>query len=57
MADSVLTVRHISKSFGSVRALKDVGLDVRAGEVHALMGENGAKQIDPDEHIGRRVAA
>ncbi|KJS11368.1 MAG: D-ribose transporter ATP-binding protein [Hoeflea sp. BRH_c9] len=42
MPDSILTVRNISKSFGSIRALTDVRLDVRAGEVHALMGENGA---------------
>lgn len=32
----------ISKSFGVVKALRDVSLEVRAGEVLALMGENGA---------------
>jgi L-arabinose transport system ATP-binding protein len=32
----------ICKSFGVVKALRDVSLDVRAGEVLALMGENGA---------------
>ena len=32
----------ISKSFGGVRALDDVSLEVRAGEVHALLGGNGA---------------
>ncbi len=32
----------IKKAFGGVRALKDVSLDLRAGEVHALVGENGA---------------
>ena len=42
MPDPVLSVRNISKSFGTVRALTDVRFDVRAGEVHALMGENGA---------------
>ncbi|MFV1943416.1 ABC transporter ATP-binding protein [Pseudomonas luteola] len=30
------------KSFGSLRALADVSLKVRAGSVHALLGENGA---------------
>jgi len=35
-------VSAISKSFGGVRALRDVNLEVRAGEVHALLGENGA---------------
>lgn len=32
----------VSKSFGGVRALEDVDLSVRAGEIHALLGENGA---------------
>src|ERR1044072_4598938 len=35
-------MRHISKTFGPVRALNDVSLTVYPGEVHALMGENGA---------------
>lgn len=40
--DYVLQVRGLSKSFSGVRALNNVRLDVRRGEVHALMGENGA---------------
>ena len=32
----------ISKSYGGVRACRNVDLTVRAGEVHALLGENGA---------------
>ena len=32
----------ISKSFGGVRALENVNFEVRAGEVHALLGGNGA---------------
>ena len=39
---AVLEVHDIAKSFGSVRALVAAGLQVRAGEVHALMGANGA---------------
>lgn len=38
----ILEMSHISKTFGAVRALKDVSLTVRRGELHALMGENGA---------------
>lgn len=39
---SVVELRGIDKSFAGFAALKDVGFDVRAGEVHALLGENGA---------------
>ncbi len=38
----VLELRGISKAFGSVRALTDVDLEVRRGEVMALVGDNGA---------------
>jgi D-xylose transport system ATP-binding protein len=38
----VLELRGISKSFGSVEALSDVDLEVRRGEVMALVGDNGA---------------
>ncbi len=37
-----LSVSGVSKSFGVVRALNDVSLDFRGGEVLALVGENGA---------------
>jgi len=40
--DYILRMEGISKSFPGVRALDDVHFDVRAGTVHALMGENGA---------------
>ncbi|HEX2851695.1 MAG TPA: sugar ABC transporter ATP-binding protein [Opitutaceae bacterium] len=38
----MLALRHISKSFPAVRALDDVSLEFRAGEIHGLVGENGA---------------
>ncbi len=38
----LLSARGISKTFGGVRALSGVALDVRAGEVHGLIGANGA---------------
>jgi ABC-type sugar transport system ATPase subunit len=38
----VIELRDISKSFGQVQALTDVDLEVRRGEVMALVGDNGA---------------
>jgi rhamnose transport system ATP-binding protein len=35
-------LRGISKRFGATAALTDVGIDLRAGEIHGLVGENGA---------------
>ncbi len=42
METIVLECLGISKSFGGVRALKQVNFSLRQGEVHALVGENGA---------------
>jgi len=39
---SVLGLRNATKVFGGTVALKDVSLDLRSGEVLALLGENGA---------------
>ncbi|MEY9585759.1 sugar ABC transporter ATP-binding protein [Sinorhizobium fredii] len=42
MTDPVLSLRGISKRYGPLQVLKNVSLDVYAGEVVALLGENGA---------------
>lgn len=43
MSDTALIwINHLAKAYGGVQALADVGLDIAAGEVHALCGENGA---------------
>ena len=42
MAAPLLRLDGIEKSFPGVRALRGVCFDVRASEVHALLGENGA---------------
>ncbi|TAE28163.1 MAG: sugar ABC transporter ATP-binding protein [Cytophagales bacterium] len=42
MPNPILTVSNLSKSFSGVRALHNVQLALHPGEVHALLGENGA---------------
>jgi ABC-type sugar transport system ATPase subunit len=54
----ILEVRDISKRFGGVHALEKVSLDLYAGEVLALAGDNGAgtgersiSNTNPDEIV------
>ncbi|MGI6777717.1 MAG: sugar ABC transporter ATP-binding protein [Acetivibrionales bacterium] len=41
MSDSIVKVENIKKSFGGVKALKGVSLEIKKGEIHCLAGENG----------------
>src|SRR5687768_14068873 len=41
-SSSTVVLTGVSKTYGPVRALRDVSLEVRAGEVVGLIGENGA---------------
>jgi putative multiple sugar transport system ATP-binding protein len=40
--NTILEMRGIRKSFGGVKALNNVNLSVREGQIHAICGENGA---------------
>jgi len=42
VADAVIDIQGLVKTFGSVRALDGLDLTVRAGEVHGFLGPNGA---------------
>ena len=42
MADALLELRRLRKSFGGLVVTDDVSLELRPGEIHALIGPNGA---------------
>ena len=42
MDNTILSMKGITKEFPGVKALADVSLNVRRGEIHAICGENGA---------------
>ena len=42
MSDVLLQARAVAKHFGGVKALRDVSLTIRRGEIYGLIGPNGA---------------
>ncbi len=42
MADMILEIRHLSKSFGSHQVLKDIDFTVSQGDVTAIIGASGS---------------
>jgi len=42
VSETILEMRGITKRFGGVAALSSVSIDLRASEIHAIVGENGA---------------
>jgi simple sugar transport system ATP-binding protein len=41
-APPAIAIKNIYKSFGAVQANRDIHLDVAAGTIHGIVGENGA---------------
>ena len=42
LSTSLLSLRGVSKNFGAVQAVENIDLDIPAGQVTALLGDNGA---------------
>ena len=56
MAEPILDIRGLSKSFGALKATDDVSLDLRPGEIHALIGPNGAGKSTLIKQISGEIA-
>ena len=53
----VLSLRGVSKSYGALRALIDIDLDLRPGEVLAIVGDNGAGKSTLVEIVAGALSA
>jgi branched-chain amino acid transport system ATP-binding protein len=42
MSETILKVANVSKRFGGLQALSDVGMEIKRGQVYGLIGPNGA---------------
>src|SRR5580698_1730951 len=42
MADTVISAKNVVKTFGDVRAVRDISFEVKKGEIFAFLGPNGA---------------
>ncbi|MEM7058560.1 MAG: ABC transporter ATP-binding protein [Pseudomonadota bacterium] len=56
MAEPILKIAGVSKSFGALKASDDVTLDLKAGEIHALIGPNGAGKSTLIKQIAGEIA-
>ncbi|OIJ22212.1 ABC transporter [Anaerobacillus alkalidiazotrophicus] len=48
---SILEVKHLQKSFGTIRAVEDISFSVHAGEIFTIIGPNGAGKTTTLEMI------
>src|SRR5688500_20144626 len=51
--DHVISLKNVSKSFASVRAVDDVSFSVRPGTITGLLGRNGAGKTTTLRMINR----
>jgi len=51
-ASEIVTLRNVHKRFGSTHAVNNVSIGFKAGEVHAVLGENGAGKSTIGKIVG-----
>ena len=42
MSDSIISIQHLAKNFGTFQAVRDVNIQVNRGDVYGFLGPNGA---------------
>lgn len=57
MTDIAIRLRGVAKSFGGMRILDDINIDIEKGSVHALVGENGAGKSSVGKIVGGYYSA
>ena len=40
--DTILNIRNLSKSYGNIKALNDLNLEVKRGDIYGILGPNGS---------------
>ncbi|SNY93211.1 ribose transport system ATP-binding protein [Cohaesibacter sp. ES.047] len=56
-SDIAVRVKAVAKSFGSTRILNNINIDFKKGQVHALVGENGAGKSSVGKIVGGYYSA
>ena len=49
----IIEMRHITKRFPGIVANDDVSIQIRKGEIYALLGENGAGKRSEERRVGK----
>ena len=55
MSEFVIEMKGVTKIFPGTKALDNVDLSIKQGEIHALLGENGAGKKYVNELSGRTI--
>ena len=56
MKPTLLIANAICKQFGGVKALSDVSLTIRKGEIYGLIGPNGSGKTTTAAHLAQKLA-